>query len=124
MNELEQVSRFVPRSMKLVSPFRYWKTTVRDILTSELVLSSSLHGIIVAEAFGVPVRFVMPSGGESLFKYEDYYAGTGRTLIEAPSGFNERISARSGRAMPGPVYSVGAMLQAFPVDLFEQAGKP
>jgi len=61
------------------------KHTLRDILNkiraASFVLSSSLHGIIMADAFGVPARLVVAELHENLFKYEDYYASTGRSDI-------------------------------------------
>ena len=53
---------------------------VEFLLGCELVVSSSLHGIIFAEAFGVPARWWAPPNGgaartERAFKYQDYYAG-------------------------------------------------
>jgi pyruvyltransferase len=53
-------------------------------LNSETILkkieSSSLHGIVVAEAFGIPVKWIAPGqdiiGGEH--KFQDYFLGTGR----------------------------------------------
>lgn len=47
--------------------------------------SSSLHGIILAEAYGVPATrmqyFVSPRDFD--FKHADYYEGTGRSLPRA-----------------------------------------
>ncbi|GAB3753254.1 polysaccharide pyruvyl transferase family protein [Zhihengliuella somnathii] len=48
------------------------------IASSKFVVGSSLHGLVVAESFGVPARR-MVSAAEPDFKYEDYYSGTGRT---------------------------------------------
>lgn len=119
-NEIKTCSENLPQGIKFVSPFGYWKKVIHEILTCELVLSSSLHGIILAEAFGVPVRFVMPTGGETLFKYRDYYLGTGRDLTEEPSSFLDKITKDSGIIMPKPVYNTKAMLNAFPRNLFIQ----
>jgi hypothetical protein len=49
------------------------------ILDCKLVVSSSLHGIIFAEAFGVPARWIqLPASAKSEgdFKYCDYYTGS------------------------------------------------
>jgi len=52
---------------------------VEDILSCENILSSSLHGLIVAEAYGIPTRHLVISekllGGD--FKFFDYYSGVG-----------------------------------------------
>lgn len=45
----------------------------KQILSSEVVLSSSLHGIIFAHALGRPAVFVRPQTREPMSKFEDYY---------------------------------------------------
>ena len=59
-----------------------------DFLTAlwecERVVSSSLHGIIFAEAYGIPAQWLVMSGrvlGEG-HKFADYYEGTGRERPE------------------------------------------
>lgn len=57
-----------------------WQEVVRHIKSCERIISSSLHGLIIAEAYGIPVEWVRYSdkiiGGN--FKYHDYLLGTGR----------------------------------------------
>lgn len=60
-----------------------WRVIVSNILKSEYVISTSLHGLIIADAFGVPSRWLhnkdLPSvKTEGRFKYNDYYLSTGR----------------------------------------------
>lgn len=117
-NELAQVGPLVPARMELLSPIGYWKNIVRAILESELVLTSSLHGLIVAEVFGVPVRFVGPCGGETLFKYEDYLLGTGRRLETKPGDFLNGVHADMGVVLEAPKVDVEGMVKRFPLDLF------
>jgi pyruvyltransferase len=45
----------------------------REILTCEIVLSSSLHGIVFAHALGRTAVLVRPGTREPLSKFEDYY---------------------------------------------------
>lgn len=118
LNEIELVKKRKPKFMHMVSPLKHWKKILYEIITSELVLTSSLHGIVLAEAFKVPVRFVMPMGGETLFKYQDYYLGTGRSLEDQPSSFYDRITLKSGIAMPPPKFYPERMLATFPKDIF------
>lgn len=57
-----------------------WKTVINGILSCKKIISSSLHGIIAAEAYGIPVVWKKYSDkitGGSL-KYQDYFLGTGR----------------------------------------------
>ncbi len=116
-NELAIIQEHVPKDFTLVSPVGYWKSVVKDILTSELVLTSSLHGLILAERFNVPVRFVAPCGGETLFKYEDYLEGTGRRLYAAPQNFLAGINEDAGVQFSTPVTDSAAMLEKFPIDI-------
>lgn len=57
-----------------------WKKVIEEIKSCEKIISSSLHGIICAEAYGIPAQWAKYSdkiiGGQ--FKYQDYFLGTGR----------------------------------------------
>jgi hypothetical protein len=53
-----------------------WKI-IRQIASCELIASSSLHGLIAADAFGIPNIWFenrLKYGGEWRFKYLDYYS--------------------------------------------------
>jgi pyruvyltransferase len=123
LNELKTCSRYDLSKFRLISPFMYWKKVVQEILSSELVLTTSLHGLVVSEAFGVPVRFVMPTGGETTFKYQDYIQGTGRTLEFQPSTFSDGINIDSGITLSEPIYEIKTILSAFPQDFFRDYSK-
>lgn len=100
----------------LLSPLRSWRDCVARIRNSRLVIASSLHAIIVAEAFGVPTRLVRFSESEHLFKYRDYYLATGRI----DCGFARSIpeALEMGGIAP-PRYDPAPLLQAFPYDLWQ-----
>jgi len=57
-----------------------WKSIIREIKKCKKIVSSSLHGIVAAEAYGIPAIWIKPCeeiiGGE--FKFQDYFLGTGR----------------------------------------------
>lgn len=58
---------------------------IDDILSCNIILSSSLHGIIVAHAYNIPTVWIsinnnVPSG--NLFKYFDYFLSVGLTIDE------------------------------------------
>ncbi len=55
-----------------------WEEILAKIVDSRFVISSALHGVIIAESFGVPARLLRISNEEPLFKYQDYYFGTNR----------------------------------------------
>ncbi len=75
---------------------------VRAVCACEIVLSSSLHGIVFAEAYGVPALWLAPhpdmKGGR--FKFDDYYLGTGRPIQKPLSLASGLEIARSGEAAP------------------------
>jgi pyruvyltransferase len=90
------------------------------IATSRLVVGSSLHGIIVAEALGVPARAVRTSA-ESALKYQDYYVSTGRDPETVLADDVAEAVARGGVAPPrwDPV----PLLSAFPRDLWTASSR-
>ena len=58
------------------NPYKF----LRELQECELILSSSLHGIVVADSYGIPAHHVVLSdkvvGGD--FKFRDYYESVGR----------------------------------------------
>lgn len=90
-----------------------WRILER-IARSKLVVSASLHGIIVAEALGVPVR-VLRSDAEPEFKYLDYFLGTGRSEFTTYETIDSSIS---GISPEPPSFDAKRMIEAFPYDLF------
>lgn len=52
---------------------------VSDILSCRSIVSSSLHGIITAHAYGIPAAWMQISGliGGNGFKFHDYYSSLG-----------------------------------------------
>ncbi len=107
--ELDQVQVLSP----LCPMFRVFET----IVSSSLVLSSSLHGIVIAESYGVPAVLVRNLCGETLFKYADYYEGTGRKEFLVANSITEALSC-GGRA-PDLSATQASLLTAFPFDLLQ-----
>lgn len=54
----------------------------KEIAKAELVLTSSLHGLIFAHAIGRPVVLIAPIRKEPVIKYQDYMASVGLDWIE------------------------------------------
>ncbi|MBO9449798.1 polysaccharide pyruvyl transferase family protein [Tropicibacter sp. R16_0] len=67
-------------ALDLVDPRGDALEVCRRIASSRHVIASSLHGLIVADAFGVPSTWLSP-GEQSHLKYHDYAASVGRPLI-------------------------------------------
>lgn len=98
----------------VINPLQHPHDVIRRIAMSEFVCGSSLHGIVLAESFGIPARLVR-SDTEPGFKYDDYYAGTGRESYAAASTVQEAIEMGGERP---PAWDPEALLGAFPVDLY------
>ncbi len=99
----------------VVNPRDPLRRVLSRIAGSRLVVGSSLHGIVVAEALGVPARAVR-STEEPGFKYEDYFLATGRDPAEVVAGTVEEAVERGGA--PAPDWDPRPLLGAFPVDLW------
>ena len=102
------------RDVQFLSPHTSLEECLQTISRSEYVVGSSLHAIIVADAFGVPARLVR-STHEPLFKYEDYFNGTDREL-EFSNSYQEAIAEGPH---PSLNYDTTRLLDAFPHDLWE-----
>ncbi|MEL1263408.1 polysaccharide pyruvyl transferase family protein [Pseudoxanthomonas putridarboris] len=74
----EPAAKYAAYQDRLLSPATLPLAFVRTLLGAGRVVSSSLHGVILAEAYGVPAVYLDSGNGENRFKYDDYYAGTGR----------------------------------------------
>ena len=70
------IKKYFPKD-QIIDIEQDYKTFVDQILECDEIISSSLHGIIIAEAYGIKTKWIMYSdkieGGE--FKYQDYFFG-------------------------------------------------
>lgn len=64
---------------------------IDKICNSDKIISSSMHGIILAEAYGVPAIFLRDRTAKKDFKYIDYYRSTNREFTYATT-LEEAIS--------------------------------
>lgn len=112
---------FDPRrgGSEYINPRGQMWSVLRTIVTSEYVIGSSLHGVIVADAFGIPSRRIASSHEDS-FKYEDYYLGTGRAPL--PPAASER-EAHEMISFEPLKWDHAPLISAFPYDLFTVSKK-
>ena len=75
----------------VIYPTAPWNEIIEKMMDSKFVISSSLHGIIVAEAFGIPSRLLRITENEPLFKYADYYLGTNRPDFQYATSVEEAL---------------------------------
>lgn len=96
-----------------------YKTFIREIRASKKIISSSLHGIILAETYGVPAVFLNTGGyvDEALIKYYDWYFSTNRWNVKMAKSLEEAIAMEP---LPLPVLDEmrDKLMAAFPFDLW------
>lgn len=84
-NELANDPRFVGHkwSTAIINPGGDPLKVIQQIGQCKKIVTSSLHGLIVADAFGIPRRFEYTSRFDregKLFKFQDYSASIGATF--------------------------------------------
>jgi pyruvyltransferase len=86
----------LPPGWKIVCPRRPVPEVIDQIASAEIVVSSSLHGLITADSFGIPCMWAQthhPLYANSTYKFHDYAASRG-------ADFNRPISYREIMAFP------------------------
>jgi pyruvyltransferase len=115
LNDLATLHEHDTNGLAVISPDQSWNACIQQITGASFVVASSLHGLIIAEAFGIPARYVRLSEREHLFKYEDYYLGTGRTIGPIARSVSE-AAEMGGAALPN--FDPAPLMAAFPLDLW------
>lgn len=93
-----------------------YKEYVNKILQSKLIISSSLHGIIIAETYGVPAICLLEKR-QNTFKYEDWYYSTGRKDIIIARSIEEALQL-TPMPLPNLCDMQTKLIESFPVDLW------
>lgn len=102
-----------------------WKTVIDQIFSCDVIYSSSLHGIIVSDAYCIPNVHVVFSnlieGGN--YKFLDYYSGVNRECV-APLDFSESIDILNYEKIItnySPInYNPRKLIESFPFKLSSQ----
>ena len=115
MDDMSTAHELATDAVLLVSPFGPWRDCVAALASARLVVASSLHALIVAEAFGVPARMLRVSEREPTFKYRDYYESTGRSDFAFARSLAEALEM--GGERPGHI-DLAPLLAAFPIELW------
>lgn len=101
----------------VVHPTDPWKEILEKILDSALVIANSMHGIIIAEAYGIPARLLRVTEKEPLLKYMDYYFATGRPAFSYALSVEEAL--KMGGEKPFEC-DLNALYQAFPFEFWPE----
>ncbi|WP_187393995.1 polysaccharide pyruvyl transferase family protein [Oceaniovalibus sp. ACAM 378] len=117
------------KEVRLISVQQDPESFVRQMLTCERVLSSSLHGLILADAYGIPNRWIKVSdeliGGD--FKFLDYYSTVKNQdkkpiYFKSASSFSDIARAMDETRIRSFKYSLSKLLSAFPAEAKSAAG--
>jgi pyruvyltransferase len=68
-----------------------WDQIILKIIDSKFVVATSMHGVIIAEAYGIPARYLRVSEIEPWFKFVDYYYGTNRPYFQYATSLEEAL---------------------------------
>ncbi len=107
--------------LEVIDIFSETRHFIKQVAACDIILSSSLHGLIVADALGIPNRWIQLSGGirGKNFKFHDYYSAFGLTGVRpfqlTPSTTRKDLDRLAeGYARPGLENIKNSLLEAFP----------
>lgn len=115
-----EVRRYIPEEKIISMNTDDYKSVIDRICSCQMVYSSSLHGIILAEAYGVPAVFFrgscIPQAVD--FKYMDWYASTGRYNVPMAGSLVEAF-ATTPPELPDLQKMQLKLMEVFPYDLWD-----
>lgn len=94
--------------MSLIDVRWPWRKVIDQITKCRRIISTSLHGLIVAEAYGIPAVWLSDKIPHT--KYQDYYLSTGREVLPA----NTLEEALKALPPPLPSFDLEPLIKAFP----------
>lgn len=94
-----------------------YKDFINQVVSCEVIISSSLHGIILAETYEVPAILLKPT--KDYLKYDDWYYSTMRYKYPVVHSIEEGMKT-TPIALPTNLKELRAdLIKAFPYDLYE-----
>lgn len=98
-----------------------YKKVIQEMKLSRKIISSSLHGIILAETYGVPAVFLNTGDyvDKALMKYYDWYYSTGRMCVKIATTIEEAI-AMEPMPLPDLTELREKLMNSFPYDLWNK----
>ena len=94
-----------------------YRTFIDEICKAKKVISSSLHGIILAETYGVPAIFHAENRENEIIKYYDWYYSTERYSVSMAMSMEEAM-AMPPMLLPDVSQLQNNLLNTFPYDLW------
>lgn len=94
-----------------------YKSFIDEVVRSEKIISSSLHGIILSEAYGIPTVFLCDEMEDQMMKYVDWYRSTGRENFKFAKTIEEALSMEPMN-LPELSSMRKKLMDSFPYDLW------
>ena len=123
-----------PPELHIISVKQHWRPMMEAVRMCDYVVSTSLHGIVVADALGIPSKWFQFSNSttqktEGSFKYHDYLWSIGRTNQEPERTATMAAFKRTSSYMgPIPVERrrelVQQFMSSFPYQIFRKSLTP
>lgn len=105
--------------------YKSWEDVIDQIFSCEFIISSSLHGLIVSDAYGIPNIWAQFSdkveGGD--YKYKDYFAGVGRNYqpaIDMKKNIRVDEIEKWAKSYKPIMFDSARLLKAFPYKLSKE----
>lgn len=95
-----------------------YKFFIKEILSSEYVISSALHGIILSESYGIPTIFLRENLNQDL-KFDDWYFSTGRYEYMYITDIKD-LSEDFTNVIPSLKVMQENLINSFPYDLWQK----
>ena len=102
----------LPNIHHIINPLHPWQKVISQISNCKYIISSSLHGLIIADSYNIPnlwlEEFVLSEGD---FKFLDYFESQGREVLKISnlSEFSEDLLYFGGNKI-----DLGVLRGAFP----------
>lgn len=95
-----------------------YKSVTDAIVSSRKVITSSLHAVILSDAYGIPSVLFRGLGKDKDFKYMDYYYSTGRKDIKIADSIEDAMKMEP-LPLPDLKDLQEGLLKTFPYDLWD-----
>lgn len=119
INDFETIYNQIPEDKLIaIKPNISWQEYMKSLVNCEMILSSSLHGIIFADSYGIPALLVRHNGwlkGDS-FKFLDYYHSTNREPIYIDSDELHNLDKvyKKIEQVSNPSIDLKSLIKSFP----------
>ena len=72
------------KDIKIIDFTKYtdWKTVIKEIVSCRFIVSESLHGLIIAEAYRIPNIYISFGNINQDFKYEDFFLSINKPVYK------------------------------------------